>query len=172
MRCLCPRAPNPGQNLLKFAVAAAILLLAAGVARAEADLRGTQIISPIAGRVLKIHARPGERIGELGLAEIGDTAAMHAVAEVYERDVPRVRIGQPAKVKVQSLPGELPGQVLHVGWKIGRRVVLDNDPVKDTDARVVEVWIELDSASSQRVAGLSYARVEVRIDAPPLAGEP
>lgn len=143
----------------------------AGVARAAADLDATKILAPIAGRVLKIHARAGERVGEAGLAELGDTAEMHAVAEVYERDVPRVAVGQRARARVQSLPGELAGEVVHVGWRVGRRVVLDNDPVKDTDARVVEVRVRLDSASSARVAGLSYARVEVAIDAPPAGGD-
>ncbi|RLS53132.1 MAG: HlyD family efflux transporter periplasmic adaptor subunit [Planctomycetota bacterium] len=136
----------------------------AGVIRAQAEWEDTQVRAPIAGRVLKIFARPGERIGTDGLAEIGDTANMQAVAEVHERDAPLVKIGQPAIVKVQSLTGEITGQVVHVGWKVGRRVVLDNDPVKDTDARVVEVRIQLDTAANQRVAGLSYARVEVRID--------
>ena len=140
----------------------------AGVALAEADLDASKIRAPIAGRVLKISARPGERVGEAGLAEVGDTDSMHAVAEVYERDAPRVRIGQRARVKVQSLPGELGGEVVRVGWKVGRRVVLDNDPVKDTDGRVVEVRVKLDSASGARVAALSYARVEVHIDAPPI----
>ena len=55
--------------------------------------------------------------------------------------------------------------MVHVGWQVGRRVVLDNDPVKDTDARVVEVRVKLDPAAAERVARLSYARVEVRIDA-------
>lgn len=144
----------------------------AGVARAEAELDATKVRSPLAGRVLKIYAHAGERVGEAGLADVGDTAAMHAVAEVYERDAPRVKAGQRAVVKVQSLSGELAGEVVHVGWKVGRQVVFDNDPVKDTDARVVEVRIKLDTAGSARVTGLSFARVEVRIDtaAPPAAG--
>lgn len=142
----------------------------AGVARAEADLEASKVVSPIAGRVLKLNTRPGERVGEGGIAEVGDTAAMHAVAEVYERDAPRVKVGQRARAKIQSLPGELSGEVVHVGWRVGRRVVLDNDPVKDTDARVVEVRVRLDSQSSARVAGLSYARVEIHVEAPPLTG--
>lgn len=145
---------------------AEVLKAEAGLARAQAELDAARIVAPIAGRILKIHARPGERIGEVGLVEIGDTAAMQAVAEVYERDVLRVRIGQRARVKIQSLPEELPGEVVQIGWKVGRRVVLDNDPIKDTDARVVEVRIQLDPAAGRRVARLSYARVEVFIDAP------
>ena len=136
----------------------------AGVARAAADLEATAVRSPTAGRVLSIHARAGEKVGESGVAEIGDTAAMHAVAEVYEGDVPKVAVGRRATVHLQTAPGPLAGEVVRVGWKVGRRVTLDNDPVKDTDARVVEVRVRLDPAASARVARLSYARVEVRID--------
>ena len=100
----------------------------AGVVRAEADLAVTTIRAPIRGRVLKVHARSGERVGDLGIVEIGDTRAMHAVAEVYELDVANIRIGQKASVRVQSLPDALVGEVVHIGWEVGRRVVLDNDP--------------------------------------------
>lgn len=141
----------------------------AGVAMAEADLEVTQIRYPGNGRILKVNAYPGEKVSESGIFELGDTSQMHAVAEVYEKDIVRVQIGQRATVWMQSIPGELTGKVVHVGWKVGRRVVLDNDPVKDTDAKVVEVRIQLDSESSERVSGLSYARVEIRID---IAGGP
>jgi HlyD family secretion protein len=151
----------------------------AGLAHAEADLETTQIRAPISGRVLKLYAMAGEKIGEKGLLELGDTANMHAVAEVYEKDIQRVRLGQQAKIRVQSLPAyvssitnemqnqsshDLSGEVVQIGWKVGRQVVFDNDPVKDTDARVVEVRIKLSPEASIRVAGLSYARVEIYID--------
>jgi HlyD family secretion protein len=41
--------------------------------------------------------------------------------------------------------------------------VLTNDPVSDTDARVVEVRIDLKSDQIESVARLSNARVEVTI---------
>lgn len=137
----------------------------AGLARAQAEFDAARIVAPISGRILKIHAREGERIGEQGLLEIGDTDEMHAVAEVYERDAPAIQVGDPARVTVQSLAEELSGEVIHVGWLIGRQEVFNNDPIRDTDARVVEVRIRLDREASARVARLSYARVEVFIDA-------
>lgn len=150
-----------------IAVAEAELTKAeAGIAKAEADLETTLVRAPIGGRILKVHSRPGEKIGESGLVEIGDTESMHAVAEVYEKDMPRVKLGQRAMVRLQSLKEELKGEVVQVGWKVGRKVVLDNDPVKDTDARVVEVRIKLDKNSSAKVAGLSFSRVEIRIETP------
>ena len=134
----------------------------AGVTRAEADAEACRVRSPIAGRVLKIHSRAGEKMGEKGVAEVGDTDHMEAVAEVYEADVPLVRVGQRATVRLRTRTGgELSGTVRQIGLMVGRRVVLDNDPVKDADARVVEVRIRLDTPSA--VAGLSYAQVEVVI---------
>ena len=133
-------------------------------ARLAAELEATNIRSPIAGRVLKVNVRVGEKVGESGILELGNTSEMHAVAEVYERDIHRVKVGQHASAWVQSSRVPLNGEVVRVGWKVGRKSILDNDPIKDTDARVVEVRIKLDASSSEQVAGLSNARIEVRID--------
>jgi HlyD family secretion protein len=90
---------------------------------------------------------------------------MEAVAEVHEADLPLVRVGQKATARLRTrVEMKLTGTVVHVGGLVGRRVVLDNDPVKDADARVVEVRIRLDSAPrGVGVAGLSYAQVDVVI---------
>jgi len=135
----------------------------AALERAEADVAVTTINSPIGGVVLKINTRIGERVGSDGLLELGDTSEMDVVAEVHETDIIRVELGQLAKVKFRNLDETLHGHVIEVGRLVGRMDVLSNDPVDDTDARVVEVRIRLDKPSSERVAGMSYARVEVVI---------
>lgn len=71
----------------------------ANLARAEAELELSMVRSPIDGRVLEVHAREGERVGTDGIAEIADTSAMYAVAEVYETDIGRVRTGQRATLR-------------------------------------------------------------------------
>jgi HlyD family secretion protein len=133
----------------------------ASLATAKARLALTEIRSPIDGTILKIHARAGERVGDKGLAEIGDVTRMAAVAEIYEADMPRIRAGAPATVRLKTTDLNLRGTVRELGRMVGRKVALDNDPVSDTDARVVEVRIELDSESSAQVTGLSNARVDV-----------
>ncbi len=150
--------------------AAEVARARAGVERAAEEVRRCKVISPIDGRVLKIHARAGERVGDKGVAEIGDTANMEAVAEVYEADVPLVRVGQKASARLRTRAAQkLTGTVIHVGSLVGRRVVLDNDPVKDADARVVEVRIRLDASAA--VAGLSYAQIDVVIHRGGVGGE-
>ena len=135
----------------------------ADLERAEADLDVTMIKSPIDGVVLEINTRVGERIGEDGLLELGDTSEMDVVAEVHETDIMRVRLGQSADARLRNWNETLHGHVIEIGRLVGRMDVLSNDPVDDTDARVVEVRIRLDKPSGKLVAGMSYARVEVTI---------
>jgi HlyD family secretion protein len=136
----------------------------AGLALARADLEAAEVRSPIKGQVLRIHVWPGERVGDQGILEIGDTHVMHAVAEVYEQDVGKVAIGQKAKVRIPTLGEELCGVVVRKDLVVSRKVVFSNDPVADIDARVVEVRIELGEADSPKVAGLSNARCEIVVD--------
>jgi HlyD family secretion protein len=134
----------------------------AGLHRAEADLELSTVRSPIDGQVLKVHAREGERVGDKGIVELGDTSRMYAIAEVYETDVGRVHIGQKARITSPALPGTLTGTVERIGILIGKKDILKTDPVADADARVVEVDIQLDDPES--AARLTNLRVDIVID--------
>jgi HlyD family secretion protein len=132
--------------------------------RAEVEHERTQVRSPVAGYVVKIQAREGERVGASGIAELARAGDMYAVAEVYETDIGRVQPGQRAVVRSPSLKGQLTGTVERIGMKIGRQAVLAIDPASSTDARVVEVEIRLDDGRS--VASLTHMQVEVVIETP------
>jgi HlyD family secretion protein len=129
--------------------------------QAQADLDLARVRSPISGQVIKIHAYPGERVTTAGVAELGKTNEMYAVAEVYEDDIGRVHVGQRATVTSPALGDELQGTVESIGWKVAKMQVLDTDPAAKTDARVVKVKIRLDD--SARVARLTNMQVDVRI---------
>jgi HlyD family secretion protein len=118
--------------------------------------------APVAGQIVRIHARAGERVGSDGFAEIAQNDQMFAVAEVYETDVGRVRRGQRATITSPAIEGPVAGVVDRIGMKIGKQDVLDTDPVARTDARVVEVRVRLDD--SAKVASLSRLQVEVAIE--------
>ncbi len=134
---------------------------AARLRRATAELARSRVTSPVAGRVVAGHVRAGERVGEGGIVEIADVTPMYTLAEVYETDIGKVKLGQAATVRARALPGgETRGKVTRIGTKIGRKDVLDTDPVADADARVVEVEIELEDDSA---ANLIHLRVEVAI---------
>jgi HlyD family secretion protein len=106
---------------------------------ARAEMRAAQstldldtVRAPIAGQVIAVHARRGERVGMDGIAELADTAHMYAVAEVYETDIGRVKIGQRASVRSPAVDGALTGVVERIGMKIGKLDVLDTDPAART----------------------------------------
>lgn len=135
----------------------------AAVAKATADARATSVHAPFAGRVLEIHAKRGEKVGDKGILELADTARMQAVAEVYEADIAKVRLGQTAEVRVPSMNEKLTATVEQIGFQVGRKSVFDNDPVADTDARVVEVRLQLSPTDALKVERYTNLRVEVRI---------
>jgi len=134
----------------------------ADMARARAELDLSQVRSPVNGTVLRVFARPGERIAVDGVVEIGKTDEMYAIAEVYETDIIRVKEGQKATVTSPALSHPLMGTVETVGLRIGKLDVLSTDPAARTDARVVEVEIRLDD--SQKVSGLTNLQVTVEIE--------
>lgn len=136
----------------------------AAIEQARAELLASKIFAPTDGRILRVHARPGQRIGTDGVVQMGNTNVMFAIAEIYEADIGRVSVGQPARIRVSSLSEDLHGRVERLGWMVGRKVTLNNDPISDTDARVIEVRIRIDEADAPCVASLSNARVEIRID--------
>ena len=90
---------------------------------------------------------------------------MLAIAEVYESDISKVRLGQKASVTSENatFSGKLHGRVKQIGLQIGKKNVLESDPAADIDVRVVEVKILLDPESSKKVAGLTNAKVIVKI---------
>ncbi|MEB3218918.1 MAG: ABC exporter membrane fusion protein [Nostocales cyanobacterium 94392] len=136
----------------------------AAVKQAQADYELTTIRSPIAGQVLKVNLRPGEVVGNTGIADIGKTEQMYVVAEVYETDIAKVRIGQPATIRSPAFSGELQGTVSQIGLQVDRQNIFDINPQADTDKRVIEVRIRLQPEDSKKVADLTNLQVQVLIN--------
>jgi HlyD family secretion protein len=61
--------------------------------RAVRDLAKSEVRAPIAGVVLEIGIRPGERPGSEGLMTLGRTDRMMALVEVFQTEIGRVRVG-------------------------------------------------------------------------------
>jgi multidrug resistance efflux pump len=135
----------------------------AELAQANAAMDRTRVKSPIDGRVIAIHTREGERVGINGIVELGKTQEMYVIAEVYETDIGRIRMGQKARAFSPALKQPLTGQVERIGLKVGKMEALATDPVSRVDARVVEVQIKLDDSSL--AADLTNLQVEVILEA-------
>ena len=130
--------------------------------RAKADLFLTVVRAPIAGQILKVHAKSGEAVSNSdGVVELGNTKQMYAVAEIYETDIGKVKVGQKATITSEVINGEISGKVERIGLRIAKNDVLGTDPAAKTDVRVIEVRIKLDN--SAKVANLTNLQVKVKI---------
>ena len=134
------------------AVAAAELYAAqADVAAARARLDNQYVRAPSAGRILRIHAYPGQSIGAQGLLSFGKTDEMFVDAEVLEQDVARTRIGQSVRITGDSLASPVTGTVERIGILVGAREVFELDPTAFADSRIVHVRIRVnDPAAIER----------------------
>jgi HlyD family secretion protein len=135
------------------------------VARARTEYDAGLIRAPLDGRILKIHAWPGEQVGPDGVMEIARTDQMYVLAEIAEGDMARVLTGQRARITGHGLPMTLSGTVESVGLQVTQNSVLKLDPAEFSDARVVEAKIRLDDGG--RVAQLIHLRVNVVIELSP-----
>ena len=126
---------------------------------AETELERTYVRAPVDGRVLRIVRRPGELVDLDGVVKLGHISRMYAIAEVYETDVRRVRIGQKATVTSRALAGPLSGVVEFVRLEVRKQDATGTDPAARKDARIVEVEVLLDDPKP--VAGLTNLQVEV-----------
>lgn len=136
----------------------------ASVNRARTDLAQAYIKAPTSGQILRIHSRVGEKISDSGIADLAQTNTMLVVAEVYQTDINKVKLGQTATVTSEAINGKLQGVVSHVGLQVDRQNVFSNQPGENLDRRVVEVKIRLNPTDSQQVAGLTNLQVQTAID--------
>lgn len=136
----------------------------ASVKQAQAELDLSSIRSPIDGQVLKINAWPGEIIGNNGIAELGRTQQMYVVAEVYETDIKKVRLGQSVVITSDAFTGKIQGTVTDIGLQVGKQNIFNTNPGADTDNKIVDVKIRIDKPTdNQRVAALTNLQVQVLI---------
>jgi HlyD family secretion protein len=129
--------------------------------RAEAEAALARVSAPIGGTVLKVHARPGDQLGADGLLDMADLEALDVVADVYETDLPRLRLGAAAEILVPGEARRFPATVREIGWMVRRTTQAGTDPVAAVDARTVEVRLTL--AEEGRVALQRRTNMQVQV---------
>ena len=125
-------ARNSAQRLVQYGLSAE---QAAVLARQPENVFTIDLLAPISGTVLTKRALKGQYIktGE-PLFEMGNLSRLWFHAEVYERDLPDVRIGQRAVLRTPTVPGrEFEGVVTFI------------DPNFDPRTRSTKVRIEVDN---------------------------
>ncbi len=131
--------------------------------RAETSLFQAYVRAPSSGQILKIHTRAGEKIGAAGILDLAETGQMVAVAEIYQTDISKIKLGQQAVITSQAFAGKLGGIVSHIGLQVNQQNVFSNQPGQNFDSRVIEVKIRLNAEDSKRVASLTNLQVQTAI---------
>ncbi|MBD1215128.1 MAG: ABC exporter membrane fusion protein [Dolichospermum circinale Clear-D4] len=136
----------------------------ASVQQAQAELNLSSIRSPINGQVLKINTWTGEIIDNKGILELGQTQQMYVVAEVYETDITKVRLGQTVIITSEAFTGKIKGTVADIGLQVGRQNIFNTNPGSNTDNRIVDVKIRINNlADNQRLSTLTNLQVQALI---------
>jgi HlyD family secretion protein len=96
---------------------------------------------------LQLSATPGETVApspENVLLVLGDVSALRVKAEIEERDVGKIRIGQSVVVRSDAFPGrDFEGRVAAFAQALGPSKLGGKGPRKMNDVDVLEVTIDV-----------------------------
>jgi HlyD family secretion protein len=124
----------------------------------EQTLEKTFVRAPIGGTVLRTLLEPGESFSTLvprPILTLADTSRLRVRAEVDERDVHRVFVGQRVLVRGEAWDDAgVPGVVARLGAQMGRKTARTGDPAEKSDRDVLEVVLDLDRQDPRLVFGL------------------
>lgn len=130
--------------------------------RDRAELAKATIRAPFAGTVFKINAYPGDKIGDDGLLEMGDSSRMGVIAEVYQTDRAGVMLGQRVTITADGFAGKaIEGRVVDIARQVSRQTVFAGEAGENVDRRVFEVKIGLDPAARATASLINYLQVNV-----------
>ena len=132
----------------------------ASVARIEAVLAKTRVVSPIDGVVLSRDVHPGETI-EKGkpLMRVADLSRTRVEAEVDEFDAAAIAPGARVTVTAEGYADQWPARVEEIPDAVSGRRLKPDDPGRPTDTRVLLVKIAFDGPTPLKLG----QRVEVEI---------
>ena len=125
---------------------------------AKARLDKCSVKAPLSGTVLRTFLKAGESVSTVfpqPIVSLADTSQIRVRAEVDERDVGRVHVGQSVIVLADAYPDKkFAGRVSRVGAVMGRKKVRTGDPAEKSDRDVLEVLVDLDETEKYLVVGL------------------
>jgi multidrug resistance efflux pump len=125
-----------------------IQISAAKLEKAKTEREQALVRSPINGTVLQIFTRQGERVNGNGIAKIVDMSQLRVFADVDEVHLGRVAVGGKVEVTFRGSTTLYRGKISSIVPSVKRMQRQEPDQGSSTDARVVQVEIELDDPSS------------------------
>jgi len=116
------------------------------------------ILAPIDGTILRVYARRGESFSTVTprpLFSLADTSSRHIKAEIDERDVDKVSVGQKVVIQADALNGKrLNGSVVRISAMMGRKSISTGDPSDKSDRDILEAVIGLEDSTLSLPIGL------------------
>ena len=129
--------------------------------------RESQLIAPADGTVLRVFGKPGEAMVQTPLMQIGDLTKLTCQAEVVDRLLPSVAIGQVVTITSPALNQPISGRISHIGRVVMSGLLSDPNPLAMVDKRVVEVTISIDEVDAEVAERLINLQVTVQIQTEP-----
>ena len=112
--------------------------------------------------MFKINAYPGDKVGDDGLLEMGDSSRMGVIAEVYQTDRPEIMVGQRVTISADGFAGRtIAGQVVEIARQVSRQTVFSGQAGENLDRRVFEVKIGLAPEAAAMASLTNYLQVNV-----------
>jgi HlyD family secretion protein len=114
--------------------------------------------APISGTILKVLTKAGESYSTLlphPLFTISDESVRRVRAEVDERDIAKLKMGQASIVTADAFPGQkFEGQVVEISRAMGPKSVMNDDASQEIDRNVLDVVIQLKPTKEELPIGL------------------
>ena len=106
------------------------------------------IRSPIDGVVLRKHRRAGEMVSvsfDTPVVTVGDVSRLRVRADVDERDIAKVAVGQKAILMAEAYGDKrILGHVSRVAGILGKKNIRTDDPSEKNDTRILETLVDVD----------------------------
>jgi HlyD family secretion protein len=140
--------------------------------RAKQEFDYATVRAPQDGRILKIFAWPGDKVGDNGLLEMADTTNMIVTAEVYQSDMGKLDVGQGATITADGFQGSARATLYKVLPQVQKQSTFAGTPGENMDQRVYEVKLRLhpNAKEQQKLRYASNLQVNVVFDAAPPKG--
>ena len=117
------------------------------------NLANTNVVSPVDGFVAKRNVDPGAWVSQNApLVSVVDISSLRLVANVVEKDLRMVGVGDAGQIDVDAFPGEkFKGRIARVS------------PIIDPATRTAQMEVEIPNPEFRLKPGM-YARVDLEID--------
>ena len=140
--------------------------------RAKQEFDFATVRAPQDGRILKIFAWPGSKVGEDGLLEMADTSSMVVTAEVYQSDMGKLTIGQEATITADGFQGSVRAVLFKVLPQVQKQSTFAGTPGENMDQRVYEVKLRLLPTPEQKKKLPFASNLQVNVVFDPSKGAP